>query len=56
MPHKLYDVCPYCLEEVGRIGDIDYCASCELIVEGSTLQLTEDQIEWGYELDSETEA
>jgi Zn-finger nucleic acid-binding protein len=41
-------ICPYCKTEAGAIGGgddyIDYCAECELVIEGHTIEVDEDEL------------
>lgn len=53
---KVYEVCEVCLETVTSKGFASYCNNCECVVEGYTLQLTEEELSRAFELDENTEA
>ena len=40
-------LCPYCGQEAGGIGGgdefIDYCHECDMIIEGQTVEVDEDE-------------
>lgn len=42
---KMHRLCPYCLEPVRVKYEVDECEGCETVVEGSTVNLTEDEYE-----------